>query len=177
MKIFGQLADDEFGSVDTMGYILMVTLLAIGGITGLATLRDGIIQEGGDIFNALRSLDQSFSIWVPDNSGLEVVWTDDGNDPPVYNNPTNATNIKFSEADFETDSGITGVPGASTAGQPPNGMSLSIAGVGEGAVLPSVPGTTFEPSAVPGEGSAVPTPISSPLYPSTSFPAPTGPGG
>jgi len=172
MKIFRQIVDDEFGSVDTIGYMLMVTLLAIGGITGLATLRDGIIQEGGDVHLALRSLDQGFSIWVPNGNG-PVTWPADVNGVPQ--NPSNATNIVFKESDV---TGISGVPAPSTPGQPPNGISLTVAPQGEGTPATTSGGALpFEPGPGAGGESAPPAEtISSPTYPLGTFPAP-GTGG
>jgi hypothetical protein len=79
MKRIQHLIFDEFGSIDTMGYLVMVTLIAIGGITGLATLRDGIVQEYGDIGLALEHLDQSFTYTRTDCDGGTITVTfDDG---------------------------------------------------------------------------------------------------
>lgn len=65
MKTLQDLIDDEFGSMDVCGYIFMVTILAIGGIVGLATFRNGVVQEYGDVGLALRNINQSFSIGLP----------------------------------------------------------------------------------------------------------------
>jgi len=181
MKLLRELAHDDFGSIDSMGYLLMVTIIAIGGITGLATLRDGIIQEGGDIGLALRNLDQTYSVWVPDGSGNpavlgQVTYNPDGSvqstTPAV-----NMTNLKY-------DDTVAPVA-AATAGQAPNGIDFSVAPGGEG--TPAATNGSSDPFNPPaggsGESSPSPTPISSSQYPTSDpgngsfFPPPTGSGG
>lgn len=61
MRIGQTLWRDERGSTGAMGLLLLATIVAIGAIVGLATLRDQVVQEFGDIAVALESLDQSFS--------------------------------------------------------------------------------------------------------------------
>lgn len=60
-----KLLRDDRGNVHAAGYLLLVTIFAIGMIAGLATLRDGIVQEYGDIALALEHLDQSFVFALP----------------------------------------------------------------------------------------------------------------
>lgn len=60
-----RLLRDECGNVQSTEYILMIVLLAIGGIVGLATLRDQVAQELADSAVALENLDQSYSVTVP----------------------------------------------------------------------------------------------------------------
>jgi hypothetical protein len=61
MRFAVKLWRDERGITGAMGLLLLVTLVAIGAIVGLATLRDQIVQEMGDMAVALESLDQSYS--------------------------------------------------------------------------------------------------------------------
>lgn len=63
------LLRDECGSVDIMGYLALVTIVGIGVIAGLATLRDGIAQEYTDLGWTLLSLDQSYEYTVPGPMG------------------------------------------------------------------------------------------------------------
>lgn len=44
-----------------MSLILMVTLLGLGVIVGLTTIRDQVVQELGDISMALEALNQSYT--------------------------------------------------------------------------------------------------------------------
>jgi len=55
------LWQDECGMTGAMGLLLLVTILAVGAIVGMTSLRDQIVQEMGDMAVALESLDQSFS--------------------------------------------------------------------------------------------------------------------
>jgi hypothetical protein len=61
MRILKRLWADEVGAILSAELILMGTLLVIGLIVGLATLRDHVIQEVADIAGAIGDLDQSFS--------------------------------------------------------------------------------------------------------------------
>ena len=44
-----------------MALILVITLLALGATVGLTSLRDQLVQEFGDVAQALENIDQSFS--------------------------------------------------------------------------------------------------------------------
>lgn len=64
MRIARQLWSDEGGSVSPFAAVLMVTILVVGIIPGVATLRDHIVQKFGDMAVSLESLDQSYSFTV-----------------------------------------------------------------------------------------------------------------
>ena len=68
---------DERASVAPISVILTTTILALGAIVGLTTLRDHITQQYGDAAVALRSLRQSYSYVV----GVDVNCDGDINDP------------------------------------------------------------------------------------------------
>ena len=59
----------EEDGVLTFEWVLLVTLLTIGIVSGVAGVRDAIIDELGDVAQAMLALDQSYSIDYP----LEVV--------------------------------------------------------------------------------------------------------
>lgn len=61
MKLMKQLLGDEAGFVVSSELVLIATIAVIGMITGLATLRDGVIQELGDLAAAIGSLEQSYT--------------------------------------------------------------------------------------------------------------------
>ena len=46
-------------------WVLLVTLLTIGVVSGLAGARDAIIDELGDVAEAMLSLDQTYTIDFP----------------------------------------------------------------------------------------------------------------
>ena len=55
--------EDE--GVLTFEWVLLVTLLVIGIVGGVAAIRDAIIDELGDVAQAMLALDQSFTILHP----------------------------------------------------------------------------------------------------------------
>jgi hypothetical protein len=59
----------EDDAVLSFEWVLLVTLLTIGIVSGLAGARDAIIDELGDVAQAMLALDQSYSIDFP----LEVI--------------------------------------------------------------------------------------------------------
>lgn len=64
-----QLYEDECGVMWTMELILCATIMVIGGIVGLATYRDAIVQEFGDMAAAAAELDHSYSYSGHSNTG------------------------------------------------------------------------------------------------------------
>ena len=52
---------DESGFVISSELIFIATLLVIGMVTGLVTVRDQVVLELADIADAISELDQSFS--------------------------------------------------------------------------------------------------------------------
>ncbi len=60
LRITIRLAHDESGMHSPASMVLVFSITVIGSIVGLATLRDHIVQQFGDVSVALDSLDQSF---------------------------------------------------------------------------------------------------------------------
>ncbi|MDA7950308.1 MAG: hypothetical protein MPJ24_02385 [Pirellulaceae bacterium] len=63
MKL-SKLRKSEKG-VLTFEWVLLVTLLTIGIVSGVAAARDAIIDELGDVSQAMVALDQSYRIDLP----------------------------------------------------------------------------------------------------------------
>ena len=61
MNLFKQLWNDEVGVVISAELILVATILVIGMIVGLTTVRDQVVQELGDVAAAVASMNQSYS--------------------------------------------------------------------------------------------------------------------
>lgn len=57
-----RLWGDESGFVVSSDLILISTILVIGLLAGLVTLRDQIVQELGDVAMAVGNLNQSYSV-------------------------------------------------------------------------------------------------------------------
>ena len=78
------IADDR-GVVEGVNYLLLVTVVAIGMVAGLSSLRDQIVQSYGDSALALRNLDQSYAYQLfdqngdlidPDSDGYSAIYED-----------------------------------------------------------------------------------------------------
>ena len=77
-QILVQVWDEQDG-VLSFEWVLLLTLLTIGIVSGLAAARDAIIDELGDVAEATMSLDQSYSLaGIPALGILESAYTDDG---------------------------------------------------------------------------------------------------
>jgi len=61
MKVLTQLWRDDLGFIISAELVLIATILVIGMIVGLATLRDQVVQELGDVGAAFSQLVQSYS--------------------------------------------------------------------------------------------------------------------
>jgi len=65
MKVLAQRLWKEDEGVLSFEWILLVTLLVIGIVSGVAAARDAVIDEFGDVAQAMLALDQSYSIDFP----------------------------------------------------------------------------------------------------------------
>ncbi len=57
-----KLWNDESGAIVSLEIVLIGTILGIGVITGLTSLRDAVITELADLGGAISWLDQSYTI-------------------------------------------------------------------------------------------------------------------
>lgn len=71
-KVLAQVWSEEDG-VLAFEWVLLVTLLTIGIVSGLSAARDGIIDELGDVAEAMLALDQSYTIDYPLNNDVHTV--------------------------------------------------------------------------------------------------------
>ena len=72
MNILKTLWRDERGVIASADLLLIGTICILGSIVGLATLRDEIVQELGDIATAVGQLNQSYSIASYTNGQFSV---------------------------------------------------------------------------------------------------------
>ena len=75
--------EDE--GVLTFEWILLITLLVIGIVGGYSAMRDAVIDEMGDIADAVISVDQSFTTTAPAGCSASCSWGSftDEDSPPV----------------------------------------------------------------------------------------------
>lgn len=60
--MFTKIWNDENGFVISAEIILVATILIIGLVAGLTSLRDGVIEEMADVGQSIGNADQSFSV-------------------------------------------------------------------------------------------------------------------
>ena len=61
MKLWNRFWNDEAGFVVSTELILIATILVIGMLVGLVSVRDQVVQELADVAAAISDLDQSYS--------------------------------------------------------------------------------------------------------------------
>ena len=60
-KITKRLWDDEAGFIVSLELILIATIVVIGLIAGLTTVRNAIVQELSDVAGAVQDMNQSYT--------------------------------------------------------------------------------------------------------------------
>ena len=61
MNLLSRLWQDQSGAVVSAELVIIATILVLGVIVGLTTVRDQVVQELGDLAIAVASLNQSYS--------------------------------------------------------------------------------------------------------------------
>jgi Flp pilus assembly pilin Flp len=62
MKTIQLLWADQSGVIVSAELILIATILVIGMVVGLTTIRDQVVQELGDVAQAIANVNQSYSL-------------------------------------------------------------------------------------------------------------------
>ena len=88
----------EDDGVLSFEWILLVTLLTIGIVSGISAARDAITDEFGDMAQAMLSLDQSYTIDFPLNIDVHTI------------DNTSASDSSFTDALFYLDCTRTNAP-------------------------------------------------------------------
>jgi hypothetical protein len=60
MKVLSRLWSDEAGFVISSELVLVATILVIGMVVGLTTIRDQVVQELADVAGAISDVNQSY---------------------------------------------------------------------------------------------------------------------
>ena len=116
MKLLHRIWKDEAGFVVSTELVLIATILVIGMVVGLATVRNAVVQELGDVAMAIGNINQSYSY-----TGVA------GRD----NSSGTAGSSFQDELDF-----CDAPNGDDTNLQPPAGISVTRGPIDEGAGLP-----------------------------------------
>ena len=61
MKTLKALWSDESGAIVSTEIVLVITILGIGMVVGLSTLRNDVVTELADTAQAISNIDQSYS--------------------------------------------------------------------------------------------------------------------
>lgn len=61
MNLLRRLWNDQSGAVVSAELVIVATILVLGMIVGLTTVRDQVVQELGDLAIAIASLNQTYS--------------------------------------------------------------------------------------------------------------------
>ena len=97
MNVVSRMWKEEDG-VLSFEWVLLVTLLTIGIVSGVAAARDAIIDELGDVAQAMLALDQSYTIDFPLNVDVHTV------------DASSASDSAFTDALIYTDCARTTLP-------------------------------------------------------------------
>lgn len=81
MKLLHVLWNDEFGAVVSAELVMVMTILVIGLVVGLATVRDAVISELADVGAAIGHLNQSYSFSTPSGHGMATAGSLFGDHP------------------------------------------------------------------------------------------------
>lgn len=90
---------NEEDGVLSFEWVMLLTLLTIGIVSGITAARDGIVDELGDTAEAMLALDGSFTIDFP----LQVSIDPDGPGPQPSAVAAQASNSQFIDGQTFTD--------------------------------------------------------------------------
>ncbi len=116
-----RLWQDQRGFVATTDLILIVTIAILGTIVGLATLRNSVVQEFGDLATAIGRLNQSYMF-------TESEYNADTDDP-------NSAYAWVAGSDYTDNPDFGDLPDVSN--EPPAGISVTRPAINEGDPLPT----------------------------------------
>ncbi|REJ86880.1 MAG: hypothetical protein DWQ34_26760 [Planctomycetota bacterium] len=80
-RLLQRLLQDECGAIAGADYILAVTILTVGAVTGLATVRDAVVQEFGDLAIGMETIDQSYTVNATFANGQTIQFGFDDPEP------------------------------------------------------------------------------------------------
>ena len=101
-NVLSRMWKEEDG-VLSFEWVLLVTLLTIGIVSGISAARDAIIDELGDVAQAMLALDQSYTIDFPLDVDVHTI------------DATSASDSSFTDFLVYTDCTRTAAPVGQTA--------------------------------------------------------------
>ncbi len=82
-----KLWNDDQGALIASEYLFVITILIIGTIVGLTSLREAIVNEMAETANALLALSQGYSISGISGAGGEIEGSESIDTPSVVFDP------------------------------------------------------------------------------------------
>jgi Flp pilus assembly pilin Flp len=79
MQLINRMWTEEDGVI-SFEWTLLITLLTFGIVSGVAAARDAIIDEFGDIAQAMLSIDQSYTVDFPLQVAVHAATTSSASD-------------------------------------------------------------------------------------------------
>jgi Flp pilus assembly pilin Flp len=113
--MLNRLWKDESGAIISLEIVLIGTILGIGVITGLSSLRDAVITELADVGGAIAWLDQSFHYHgsTAHSASTASTWHQDAPDFCDLDTPTpNSRCLIICNGEFAQDAGFNEGQGA-----------------------------------------------------------------
>ena len=88
---------DQRGFVNTTDLILLTTLLALGAVVGLASLRNQVVQEFDDLGKAAAALNQSYEFEGRNNIQQQAYFLSVGIDPSDWLGDSNVSGSDYTD--------------------------------------------------------------------------------
>ena len=90
-----RLFRDDAGFLSSVDFMLFVAIVSIGSIIGLATVRDQVVQQFGDIGVAMENLEQTYTVNITFRNGQTKAFgfTDNASPTDVADQPPGGIEI------------------------------------------------------------------------------------
>ena len=95
-SLFAHLWDDDCGAVLASEYLTLGTVVVLGGVAGLTTLRDSVNDEMKEFGGSIRSMRQSYSV-AGQRSGVASVAGSSSRDGGNAGNNSKAPDVTTSD--------------------------------------------------------------------------------
>lgn len=91
-NLFVQLWEDESGAIVATEYLMLGSIVAMGAASGMAAMRDSMVEEYKEFGQSTRELRQSYSIPAQQSGNGAKVGGSNAIDAPSRNNASGNSN-------------------------------------------------------------------------------------
>ncbi|MBC8288831.1 MAG: hypothetical protein H8E37_00795 [Planctomycetes bacterium] len=90
-----RLSRDDAGFLSSVDFMLFIAIVTIGSIVALATVRDQVLQQFGDISVAMENLEQTYTVDITFRNGSTKTFgfTDNASPTDVADQPPGGIEI------------------------------------------------------------------------------------